>query len=874
MKDNFSLVATGEPVEPNAPPVANDDELVGFTPSALTDEIRVNSPDDLNQFDPAMTALVDGGFVASWSISGEDNLSQGFGIQRFSVDGSKLGEQIIIEAAEDGFAANPSLAALPNGGFAVTWTTGSYSAPDADGNRTTDNPNVLYQFYNAEGQAVGTPAQLTSNNVSFESKIIALNNDEFAIAWAQNSTDELGASVQIQRFDAEGNTIGEQFQANSREASSIRKLDLTALDNGNIFISWSQQIDGFNYDVQARIFNTNGRPTNDEFTVHNESDQFQWGGISTQLSNGNILVSWRAIDFENATGIITRSTFAQIIDSEGEFVEETFQLNSPEHEFIGTPIVIALENGGFLATWYNSSPNSDGYFEDRDIYGQRFDNDGNKIGDVFNVSPDSPNNQINYGEQSLIQLENGNIVSIWTDETQNDIFMRMFAPDSPTISEDDSAVILASSLVPALLANDGDADGDELTIVDFSETSTAGASIFRDNDGNFVFNPNDVFDYLAEGETTTDTFTYTIADGNGGTDTATVTYRITGVNDAPVLAHPISDHSFNEGEQVYVGLPYGMFEDVDNTTGLDFSISQADGSELPEWLTFYTGDGEFRGIAPEGSAGTYSIRVSASDGFATASDVFEITISDEITPPTTEPTRVLFEDDFADGVRAFTEGNNGNSATVAGGELALVGGAWTQAGFSLNSVQSIDADNNILELQIYRDAGSNGVLSLRDASWRQFVLNENNNQFWSVDGETGFSGLNDLEEGQWHTLRIDMDAIGMSSFRIFGIMGNANGNDSFQIDDVAIFNEDYGIEEATDSASAELLSADEDDAFIVTKSSAPADAQPAWTEYDENSYASNEEKSDQSSENAPSMEIISDDDDAFYSPTVQDDFLI
>ncbi len=114
----------------------------------------------------------------------------------------------------------------------------------------------------------------------------------------------------------------------------------------------------------------------------------------------------------------------------------------------------------------------------------------------------------------------------------------------------------------------------------------------------------------------------------------------------------------------------------------------------------------------------------------------------------------------------------------------------------------------------------------------------------------------------------------MSSFRIFGIMGNANGNDSFQIDDVAIFDEDYGIEGATDSASAELLSADEDDAFIVTKSSAPADAQPAWTEYDENSYASNEEKSDQSSENAPSMEIISDDDDAFYSPTVQDDFLI
>ena len=40
-------------------------------------------------------------------------------------------------------------------------------------------------------------------------------------------------------------------------------------------------------------------------------------------------------------------------------------------------------------------------------------------------------------------------------------------------------------------------------------------------------------DDLATGETATDSFTYTVSDGNGGTDTATIVITVTGTNDAP-----------------------------------------------------------------------------------------------------------------------------------------------------------------------------------------------------------------------------------------------------------------------------------------------------------------------------------------------------
>ena len=45
-----------------------------------------------------------------------------------------------------------------------------------------------------------------------------------------------------------------------------------------------------------------------------------------------------------------------------------------------------------------------------------------------------------------------------------------------------------------------------------------------------------MLDALAAGESTTDTFSYTVSDGHGSTDTATVTVTINGVNDQVDLA--------------------------------------------------------------------------------------------------------------------------------------------------------------------------------------------------------------------------------------------------------------------------------------------------------------------------------------------------
>ncbi len=77
-----------------------------------------------------------------------------------------------------------------------------------------------------------------------------------------------------------------------------------------------------------------------------------------------------------------------------------------------------------------------------------------------------------------------------------------------------------------LLANDTDADGDTLTAVAGTFATARGGSVTIQTDGSYVYTPPANF-------SGTDSFSYTVSDGKGATDTGTVTLTVTAVNDAP-----------------------------------------------------------------------------------------------------------------------------------------------------------------------------------------------------------------------------------------------------------------------------------------------------------------------------------------------------
>jgi len=207
------------------------------------------------------------------------------------------------------------------------------------------------------------------------------------------------------------------------------------------------------------------------------------------------------------------------------------------------------------------------------------------------------------------------------------------AQDDNFTTDEDTALAGASNVMDD---NDNgadfDVDGDPLTVTEVNGSAAnvgilfalaSGALLTVNADGSMSYDPNGQFESLGAGETFDDTFGYTIDDGNGGTDSATVTITVTGVNDAPVL-DPVGNKT------------------VDELTELSFTATASDVES--DMLTFslsgtvpagagITAGGDFTWTPSEAQGpGIYTFDVVVTDdGAPTLSDSETITVTvDEV----------------------------------------------------------------------------------------------------------------------------------------------------------------------------------------------------------------------------------------------------
>ena len=83
-------------------------------------QFPVNTTTYLHQTQPSVAVLTGGGFVVGWHDNNGTPTTRSL-VQLFAPDGNKLGGEIALKGA-DGTAGPPRLTALPDGGFIATWT--------------------------------------------------------------------------------------------------------------------------------------------------------------------------------------------------------------------------------------------------------------------------------------------------------------------------------------------------------------------------------------------------------------------------------------------------------------------------------------------------------------------------------------------------------------------------------------------------------------------------------------------------------------------------------------------------------------------------------------------------------------------------------
>jgi hypothetical protein len=204
------------------------------------------------------------------------------------------------------------------------------------------------------------------------------------------------------------------------------------------------------------------------------------------------------------------------------------------------------------------------------------------------------------------------------------------------IAGDDFAVVAEEGTVKInVLANDSDPDGHALSVVRVATAPARGTATIG-SDGLITYAPSP--DYSG-----TDSFTYTVQDPNGNTDTATVAVIIDPANDAPTLANPIPDQTARANQPLpYYLVPADTFADPDvgDLLTLEYTARQSNGSALPLWLSFDPATRTFSGTPGNGDVGALEIKVTATDkGHLSAFDTFTLTVlADTASPLSTGPT--------------------------------------------------------------------------------------------------------------------------------------------------------------------------------------------------------------------------------------------
>ncbi len=352
-------------------------------------QFQVNSYTTGEQINTKVASGPDGDFVVVWQSYGSfssDSFGSSIQGQRYNPNGTPEGGQFQVNSFEPGFQTSPAVAADAQGSFVVVWESNF-----ADGTDTSEN-SIQAQRFDANGAPVGVQFQVNTYTTSSQKRAaVAVEPDgDFVVVWdglGSYDNDTSNRSVRGQRFDAAGLAVGNEFQVNSYTTSSQSRPAVALDAQGNFVVVWgsygSNSIDTSYNSIQGQRYDANGASVGGEFLVNSYTTNGQYRPAVARVAQDGFVVVW---DSEGSNGTDTSSTSVQMqfYDASGTPVGGEFQINSYTTSGQYRASVAANDQGNFVVVW-----DSDGSYDVgtgyKSIQGQRFSPvfaDGFESGDI------------------------------------------------------------------------------------------------------------------------------------------------------------------------------------------------------------------------------------------------------------------------------------------------------------------------------------------------------------------------------------------------------------------------------------------------------------------------------------------------------------
>jgi len=355
----------------------------------------------------------------------------------------KSGGEFLVNVQTAGDQSEPNILSLPNGGFAVEW----YDTP-LGGNQQSTSKGMLFQnnggaiggenilsslpsvrltdgrflalsvpsdyhalsaqFFDAQLHSVGNSVTLKDNSANTSllfgaSSAAALASGGFVAGWEVRNQGN--SSFYLQRFDANGNAVGQQ-QLVGTGASPSTNIELTSLQGSGYAALWQENGGTFHF----QLFNDDGTAITSAVTVDASGNGMPpTEGQIVGLANGGVAIVWDENFSAQGFQGVSRLQ-AQAFDSAGHATSSDITIDHDGPAQIASKDVAALPSGEFVVVWAKGNPG--GTTADTEIDARIFTPTGAEVGTEQVVNNIVSGTQI---QPSVAALTSGGFVVSWTD---------------------------------------------------------------------------------------------------------------------------------------------------------------------------------------------------------------------------------------------------------------------------------------------------------------------------------------------------------------------------------------------------------------------------------------------------------------------------
>ncbi|WP_085910179.1 VCBS domain-containing protein, partial [Kiloniella majae] len=439
---------------------ANDAPMITDTTSDYNNDHLVNTTTDSDQTGPAVTGLVNGGWVITWQSLDPSGHSYTIYAQVYDRNGTKAGSEEVIFHEPYRVQYLPEITALDDGGWVITW--GRDGAPSG-------NPVDIYgQVYNADGSKRGEEFAITTSATTHQNpQIDSLADGGWIVTWQSAWLDGHSDGISAQAFNADGTKKGDELQVNTFTLGDQRGPDVTGLDDGGWIITWQ----GLSYadsqtDIYGQAYNADGSMRGGEIVINTYEDGLQYSPSVTSLANGGWIITWSS--HLNQDGD-KAGIFAQVYNADGSQQGSEFQVNTHWLQSQEGPSVASLTDGGWIVVWQSEHQDGSGL----GIFGQAYNADGSRQGSEFQVNDYTPGAQ---WYPDVAGLADGGFIVTWQsqdqDGDQNGIYSKSYYADgtirsAQTYTEGDAALQIFSGVDITDVDTSDDIVSATITVTDF-----------------------------------------------------------------------------------------------------------------------------------------------------------------------------------------------------------------------------------------------------------------------------------------------------------------------------------------------------------------------------------------------------------------------